>query len=373
MRTIFIFSMVLIVNPISAQQVSIERNSPGLINKSVLSPPSFSIDTPIVYIDEAAYMAAIDSNYYLENFDIYGFREPLNDDTLLFDSNTFSYYITAYPHGGMWAQYYAISVNYRFDTLIIDNTGSHINCFGGYFFTTDVMGNDMNDSIILMFGDYKYTYYAEGRSTFIGFIFPDSIPYILMRTGNYWGGIDNLYMGHTNCKPVLLSIIDTTIIENTTLTLTMADVTVTDPDGTDNLFLVVEGNDNYTFTNTTITPDLNFVGTLQVPVKVSDGIDSSNTDMINVVVTPSPNSGITYEINGNDPNLYPNPFNDYFIIEANSGIKSSYTLLSVSGTIISQGEIIGNKTIVASELQKGLYILKVNSNNKTKNFKIIKD
>jgi len=66
--------------------------------------------------------------------------------------------------------------------------------------------------------------------------------------------------------------------EDHTLTLTLSDFNIDDPDtDPDDLTLTVSGGSNYSVSGTTITPDLNWNGTLSVPVYAFDGTTTSNT------------------------------------------------------------------------------------------------
>lgn len=76
--------------------------------------------------------------------------------------------------------------------------------------------------------------------------------------------------------------------EETGLTIVAANLTVTDPDNPypTGFTLSVQNGSNYSRTGNTITPALNFTGTLTVPVLVNDGTDNSNTFNLSVTVTP---------------------------------------------------------------------------------------
>ena len=76
--------------------------------------------------------------------------------------------------------------------------------------------------------------------------------------------------------------------EDTSLTIVPANLTVTDPDNTypTGFSLTVQSGANYTLAGNTITPALNFNGTLTVPVKVNDGLADSNIFNLTVTVTP---------------------------------------------------------------------------------------
>ena len=75
--------------------------------------------------------------------------------------------------------------------------------------------------------------------------------------------------------------------EETALAITLANLTVTDPDNTypDDFTLSVQDGENYSRTNNTITPDANFNGALTVPVTVNDGVATSEVFNVNVSVS----------------------------------------------------------------------------------------
>ena len=76
--------------------------------------------------------------------------------------------------------------------------------------------------------------------------------------------------------------------EETDIVLTLADLAVTDPDNSypADFTLTVQTGANYTLAGTTVTPDTDFVGTLNVPVTVNDGIDDSAAFVVSIDVTP---------------------------------------------------------------------------------------
>ncbi|MBK7319521.1 LamG-like jellyroll fold domain-containing protein [Candidatus Villigracilis affinis] len=76
--------------------------------------------------------------------------------------------------------------------------------------------------------------------------------------------------------------------EDASLNITLGNLTVTDPDNTypADFSLTVQNGANYTVAGTTITPALNFNGTLTVPVVVNDGTDNSNAFNLSVTVNP---------------------------------------------------------------------------------------
>ncbi|SHG54634.1 gliding motility-associated C-terminal domain-containing protein [Chryseolinea serpens] len=88
-----------------------------------------------------------------------------------------------------------------------------------------------------------------------------------------------------NDAPVITGQVAVSTAEDTPKLIALANVTVSDPDNT-TFTLVVEAGTSYTFSGNTITPALNFNGTLSVNVHVSDGTAVSASFPLQVTVTP---------------------------------------------------------------------------------------
>ncbi len=86
--------------------------------------------------------------------------------------------------------------------------------------------------------------------------------------------------------PPVLSAVTTGIevVEEDSVTLSMSNVTVFDPEG-DSMSLLIFSGSNYSLSGLTIIPALNFNGLLNVPVAVSDGADTSLVDTMQILVT----------------------------------------------------------------------------------------
>jgi|GEM_PF-3264013 len=92
-----------------------------------------------------------------------------------------------------------------------------------------------------------------------------------------------------NQAPVIDSaIVVYNIPEDTPFSISLSDLAVTDPDNLypDDFTLLVADSTNYTVSDSTITPDLNFNGTLFIPVTVSDGALTSNSFILTATITP---------------------------------------------------------------------------------------
>jgi gliding motility-associated-like protein len=95
-----------------------------------------------------------------------------------------------------------------------------------------------------------------------------------------------------NERPVIKGQQPLGLEQGGSITLELADLTVTDPDNsypTDFSMTVYAGND-YTFNGTTITPSPDFTGKLTVPVTVNDGQNESNRFNLRIDVTKKKNT-----------------------------------------------------------------------------------
>lgn len=95
----------------------------------------------------------------------------------------------------------------------------------------------------------------------------------------------NVTVSPVNDKPVLESVTAQTMAEDDSLTVTLAMVSAKDADG-DALSISLQSGANYTVSGTTVKPALNFHGTLQVQLAVSDGKALSNGGIMSITVTP---------------------------------------------------------------------------------------
>jgi gliding motility-associated-like protein len=104
-----------------------------------------------------------------------------------------------------------------------------------------------------------------------------------------------------NVAPQITGQTPITINQGESTTLTLSQVTVTDPD--DNyptgFSLTVHAGSNYTFNGTTVTPAANFSGALKVPVSVNDGEAESNVFELTIDVVEAQN--VAPQITGQSP------------------------------------------------------------------------
>ncbi len=95
----------------------------------------------------------------------------------------------------------------------------------------------------------------------------------------------NITVTPVNDAPVITGQADLSTPEDTALTITLNNLTVTDPDNTypTDFSLTVQSGTNYTLVGNTLTPAADFNGTLTVPVIVNDG--AADSDIYNLTVT----------------------------------------------------------------------------------------
>ena len=116
--------------------------------------------------------------------------------------------------------------------------------------------------------------------------------------GNDGGAVSNLSnsvartinITAANDAPVITGQNAISTAYNTSRAIALADLLVTDLDNTypTGFTLSVQNGINYTRVGNTITPAVNFFGTLSVPAQVNDGAANSNTFNLAVTVNPDP-------------------------------------------------------------------------------------
>ena len=157
---------------------------------------------------------------------------------------------------------------------------------------------------------------------------------------------------------------------NTSLTLSLADLVVEDTDHTypDEHTLIVSEGDNYVLDALTVTPDLDFTGILTVPVKVSDGIEESETYNVEIEVLADAvlgtNSDEAFQ-------FYPNPTADGVLRIKGIPDGAVYTLRDLSGRLHQLGEVSDGQIVM--NVNNGTYFLEVLLNGESIKRKIMKN
>ncbi|MEM7296719.1 MAG: M60 family peptidase N-terminal accessory domain-containing protein, partial [Bacteroidota bacterium] len=120
--------------------------------------------------------------------------------------------------------------------------------------------------------------------------------------------IDVISIEELNFEPVITGLATPlSILENTSITLSLSDLVVEDQDHKYPMehTLTISDGDNYTVDGLTITPSLDYSGTLIVLVAVSDGIEDSETFNVEIEVEAILGTERLEELD-----FYPNPTSD---------------------------------------------------------------
>ena len=93
-----------------------------------------------------------------------------------------------------------------------------------------------------------------------------------------------------NVPPTIIDQVELTTIQDQPLTLGLSDLVVNDPDDSypDGFTLIVNAGENYTVSETTVTPAIGYTGLLTVPVQVHDGDTLSALFNLSITVEPKP-------------------------------------------------------------------------------------
>ncbi len=89
-----------------------------------------------------------------------------------------------------------------------------------------------------------------------------------------------------NDVPVITAQSPLSINEEASLTVLLSHLTIADPDNASGFTLSVATGSNYSVAGNTVTPNVNYNGTLSVPVTVSDGTNSSAPFNLQIQVNP---------------------------------------------------------------------------------------
>ncbi len=168
---------------------------------------------------------------------------------------------------------------------------------------------------------FEYGVDTVGEATIVGKLslltFPD-----LLDTYLLFGdpALDMPTVEIANDAPVITGQVPLSINEDTALTITLSNLTVTDPDNDypADFTLTVLSGANYTVSGATVTPAANYYGTLTVPVRVNDGMVNSNIYNLTVSVTAVNDAPMAVE------DTYTTPQDTPLVIQA-SALKTNDT------------------------------------------------
>lgn len=156
-----------------------------------------AVGIPTIYTNEVAFLAAVGSTYCIQEFDTLKNGRYVNP-TYTVDSSGYRYDIQA--KGGLYSCDSSMSTAIQTDTLYLVNQAAKINYFGGYFFATNEAGHYVNDTVKIIVGGYAYTHVCIDSTQFLGFVFPDSIPWFGLSTTSdsipLYPTVDHLFVGY---------------------------------------------------------------------------------------------------------------------------------------------------------------------------------
>jgi ferredoxin len=175
-----------------------------------------------------------------------------------------------------------------------------------------------------------------------------------------WTYVDGNGNSSTQTQDVVITPIDTTVtLSGDTMTANATGYTYQWVD-CDNGNTPVAGATNQSFIPTT-------GGNYAVEISNGDCMYMSDCDLSHVSVNEN---NILSTIN-----IYPNPANDFINVSmANGGSSVNFTLLSIDGKVVYQLNNVTDKKVVIdiSNNSKGIYFLKVSTDNDSKVYKVIK-
>lgn len=178
---------------------------PLLALSLLLAVASTAPATTVVYTNEAAFLAAIQAGYYLEDFSTYVYGSPLDGSQTTQNYgpvNGFSYQASA--PDGLWSNTSALSVNTSTDSLLITFTGAPVTAVGGIFTSTDVNGNHIALSISAGVLGTSLTDFSG--TMFAGFT--SDVPLAWLRVDAFdflpsifnWPQLDHFYVGQAQTR-----------------------------------------------------------------------------------------------------------------------------------------------------------------------------
>jgi len=170
----------------------------------VLSTNSVTLASTTIFTDESSFLSAIQSGYYLEEFDAYGGFGPLPGPENFGPVNGYSY--TASSIVDLWGVYGSLSIINPAESLNIDFTGSPVTALGANFWPTDDSGNNVIGDIFLSLSDGTiHTVVNADFTSFCGFI-SDGVAFTSMSFSapggeHQYPTIDHFYVGEAIPAP----------------------------------------------------------------------------------------------------------------------------------------------------------------------------
>lgn len=150
------------------------------------------------YTSEAAFLAAIDPVYYLEDFSNLSYGDIAGDPTWAAPGGN-GYGWTASATNGVWSNDSAMSTNVAGDALVITFTGLPVTAFGGLLNNTDIDGFAQGGTITLTMSNGDNMTVNDG--SFLGWVGSTAVSSASLTAQdsptntNNWPQLDHSYTG----------------------------------------------------------------------------------------------------------------------------------------------------------------------------------
>jgi hypothetical protein len=170
------------------------------------------------YTSEAAFVAAINPTYYLEDFSSFTFGNPLNGTQTTWaapGANGYGWTATttsSAPALGLYSNTSALSVNSANDGLVLNFTGSPVKAFGGIVANSDISGNLQAGTVTMTLSDATTSNitFATATSGFLGWVGPTAFTSVTITATsgvtNNWPQLDHAYTGTAAAVPEPMSM-----------------------------------------------------------------------------------------------------------------------------------------------------------------------
>lgn len=169
------------------------------------------------YFSEAAFLAAIQPNFYLEDYSSYTYGSPLNGtQTSQAYGPTNGYAYTVTNANGLWSNLSALSTNsaHTANVVTFDPNYNPVTAIGGNFTATDINGNIIPGTVTITDANgATWTLTGQTGSSFFGFT--STVPIVsaafncpnLNDGVNRWVQMDHFYVGQIIPEPASLLLI----------------------------------------------------------------------------------------------------------------------------------------------------------------------
>jgi hypothetical protein len=178
--------------------------------KKYLAIAAFVAITPSAFAqwftNEAAFTAALNGPFYLEDFSNFTFGNPLNgSQTTWAAPGANGYGWTAAATNGLYSNISALSTNTANDPLVLTFTGAPVTAFGGNIANSDIAGNLIPGTVTMLMSNGATNNLVLGAAEgFLGYISPVVLTTVTISatgTTNNWPQLDHAYTGSAVPEP----------------------------------------------------------------------------------------------------------------------------------------------------------------------------